>query len=261
MVPEDVRAEIMRRMRRAEKEHDVRILLAVESGSRAWGFASPNSDYDARFIYVHQRDWYLSVDFEEQRDVIEYKIVDDIDLNGWDIRKALQLFAKSNPAFIEWMQSPIVYIEHGEFATRCRTLLNEVYSCERGTYHYRSMARTNYRGYLKAEFVPLKKYFYVLRPLLSVRWIESYRCAPPIEFAKLLHLIDDRQELVEAIDELLARKKNAPEMGLAPQVPAIHSFIEQELERLETIAVEKSAGSGHANKLNSLFRETLARGP
>ena len=109
MIPDNVRAEILTRMHNAEKEHGVRILLAVESGSRAWGFESPNSDFDARFIYVHPRDWYLSVGLEEQRDVIEYPIVDDIDLNGWDLRKALRLFWKSNPAFVEWIQSPIVY--------------------------------------------------------------------------------------------------------------------------------------------------------
>lgn len=148
MIPSSIRAEILRRMRVAEKEHGVRVLLAVESGSRAWGFESPNSDYDARFICLHPMEWYLSVDLEEKRDVIEYPIVDDIDLNGWGIRKALRLFSKSNPTFVEWIQSPLVYIEHGSFANRVRSLL-----------HYRSMARTNYRGYLKEEQVPLKKYF------------------------------------------------------------------------------------------------------
>jgi uncharacterized protein len=255
-IPEDVRAEILRRMRRAEEEHGVRILLAVESGSRAWGFASPNSDYDARFIYIHPRDWYLAVDLEEKRDVIEYKIVDDIDLNGWDIRKALRLFAKSNPAFIEWIQSSIVYVEQGEFAARCRNLLH-TYSTTRGVYHYRSMAKTNYRGYLRADLVPLKKYFYVLRPLLSVRWIEAYRTAPPIEFAKLLHLIADQEELGAAIEELLAKKRGAPEMGLAPQVPAIHAFIEDELERLDTLAVDESPKIATHDELNNLFRYCL----
>ncbi|HEX8604694.1 MAG TPA: nucleotidyltransferase domain-containing protein, partial [Pseudoduganella sp.] len=91
MIPEDIRQEIMRRLAAAEREHGVRILLAVESGSRAWGFASPNSDYDVRFIYAHPPDWYQAVDLEEKRDVIEYPIVDDIDLNGWDVRKALRL--------------------------------------------------------------------------------------------------------------------------------------------------------------------------
>ncbi len=123
LIPEDVREEIMLRLAATEAEHNVRILLAVESGSRAWGFASPNSDYDVRFIYAHQPDWYQAVDLEERRDVFEYKIVDDIDLNGWDVRKALRLFRKSNPAFVEWIQSPILYRSHGSFAEGARALL------------------------------------------------------------------------------------------------------------------------------------------
>jgi uncharacterized protein len=256
-IPPSVRSEILHRIEAAEREHSVRILYAIESGSRAWGFASPNSDYDARFVYVHPRDWYLSIDLEEKRDVIEYKIVDEIDINGWDLRKALRLFARSNPAFIEWIQSPIVYRDPSDFAKRCRDLLPMIYNCERGSHHYRNMAKTNYRGYLRAELIPLKKYFYVLRPLLSVRWIDTYRTAPPIEFAKLLHLISDRRDLLAAIDELLDRKKHAPEMGLAAQVPTIHSFIEQELERLETFVVTPTTALGNISLLNELFAHYL----
>ncbi len=102
---DDIREEIVERLRETEEKEEVRILMAIESGSRAWGFASPNSDYDVRFVYVRKKDWYLSIDSEEKRDVIEYPVVDDIDLNGWDIRKALRLFRKSNPAFVEWIQS------------------------------------------------------------------------------------------------------------------------------------------------------------
>jgi predicted nucleotidyltransferase len=173
------------------------VLLAVESGSRAWGFASPNSDYDARFIYVHGRDWYLSVGLEEQRDVIEYPIVDEIDINGWDLRKALRLFWKSNPSFVEWIQSPIIYRDEGSFAPSVRAMLSEVYSRQKGIYHYRSMAKTNYRGYLRADLVPLKKYFYVLRPLLAVRWLENYGTAAPIEFGKLLTMVSDDRPLIK----------------------------------------------------------------
>ena len=104
----EIRKEILRRIAAAEQEHGVKVLYAVESGSRAWGFASPNSDYDVRFIYAHPKEWYLTVDVEDKRDVIEYTIVDEIDINGWDVRKALKLFWKSNPAFVEWLQSPIV---------------------------------------------------------------------------------------------------------------------------------------------------------
>lgn len=109
MISAGKQEEMRLRLRRAETEHDVRVLLAVESGSRAWGFASPDSDYDGRFIYVNRPDWYLSVGLEEQRDVIEYPIVDDMDINGWDLRKALRLFQRSNPGFVEWVQSPLVY--------------------------------------------------------------------------------------------------------------------------------------------------------
>lgn len=258
MIPADVRDEIMRRMRNAEEEHGVRILLAVESGSRAWGFESPNSDYDARFIYANTRDWYLSVSLEEQRDVIEYPIVDDIDLNGWDVRKALRLFSKSNPAFVEWIQSPIVYAQRGEFTQSARKLLPTAYSCEHGIYHYRSMARTNYRGYLQADLVPLKKYFYVLRPLLCVLWLERYGAAAPIEFHKLLHLIGSNRPLVADIGALLERKRAAPEMGLAARVPSIHAFIESELERLEAAIPVPTQRPELSAPLNLIFRQSIA---
>ncbi|MES2299951.1 MAG: nucleotidyltransferase domain-containing protein [Pseudomonadota bacterium] len=258
MIPLDIRAEILRRVRSAEDEHGVRVLLAVESGSRAWGFASPNSDYDARFIYVHPRDWYISVGLEEQRDVIEYPIVDDIDLNGWDLRKALRLFAKSNPAFVEWIQSPIIYAENGPFAALARQRLTSVYSCESGIYHYRSMAKTNYRGYLKADQVPLKKYFYVLRPLLSVRWLERYGKAAPIEFHQLLHLIEGNRPLLDDIAALLERKRAAPEMGLAAPVASIHAFVESELERLESVVPPPSRRGETLSALNDIFHRSLA---
>ncbi|WP_028103329.1 nucleotidyltransferase domain-containing protein [Pseudoduganella violaceinigra] len=258
MIPEDVREEIMRRLAAAEAEHNVRILLAVESGSRAWGFASPNSDFDVRFIYAHESDWYLAVDLEERRDVIEYEIVDDIDLNGWDVRKALRLFRRSNPAFVEWIQSPILYRSHGGFAQGARELLPTVYSCENGIYHYRSMAKTNYRGYLKAEMVPLKKYFYVLRPLLAVRWLERYGTAAPIEFDKMLHLLEGETELLDAIAVLLEKKKAAPEMGLSEPVPCLNRFIEAELARLDRPDVVRDRSIDVNTELNRLFHATLA---
>jgi predicted nucleotidyltransferase len=252
-----VRAEVLRRMHAAQAEHGVRVLLAVESGSRAWGFASPNSDYDARFIYVHPPEWYLSVGLEEQRDVIEYPIVDDIDLNGWDLRKALRLFWKSNPAFVEWIQSPIVYSQMGDFADAARHLMPSVYSCESGVYHYRSMAKTNFRGYLRGEKVPLKKYFYVLRPLLSVRWLERYKTAAPIEFENLLHLIDGEHSLLRDIHDLLSQKRASPELGLAAPVASIDDFIARELERLESIEVPRDKRTEVMPRLNDLFRQTL----
>ena len=257
-LPLAVREEIRQRLRQAEVEHDVKVLLAVESGSRAWGFPSPNSDFDARFIYVNRPEWYLSVGLEEQRDVIEYPIVDDMDINGWDLRKALRLFRVSNPGFVEWVQSPLVYESRGGFADRARALLPEVYSVERGIYHYRSMAKTNFRGYLQAEQVPLKKYFYVLRPLLSVRWLERRQQPAPIEFERLLETIQDVEGLRNAIDDLLALKRRTPELGLSPQIAPIQRFIEQELARLETLVPSRAEREDPEPRLSALFRALLS---
>jgi len=258
MIDTAVRQEILSRLSKAEREHEVRILLAVESGSRAWGFASPNSDYDARFIYVHRPEWYLSVGLEEQRDVIEYPIVDELDINGWDARKALRLFWKSNPAFVEWIQSPLIYLQYGSFLDSSRALMNDAYSVESGIYHYRSMAKTNFRGYLQNELVPLKKYFYVLRPLLSVRWLERFGTPAPIEFGKLVAMVESDRALVEAIGTLLAQKRVTPELGLSPQVPAIQDFIVQELARLDTVVPARFLRKETVEpSLSVLFRQVL----
>lgn len=256
-IPEPARAEIHARLRTAESEHQVRVLLAVESGSRAWGFASPDSDFDARFIYVNRTDWYLSVGLEEQRDVIEYPIVDEMDINGWDLRKALRLFRSSNPGFVEWIQSPIVYESSTGFHARAQELLPVVYSIVRGIHHYRSMAKTNFRGYLQADQVPLKKYFYVLRPLLAVRWLERHRQPAPIEFHRLLETIDDEPDLRAAVDDLVELKRNTPEIGLSSQIVPIQRFIERELDRIEGLELPTNDRPEVEPLLSTLFRDVL----
>ena len=258
MIEDNIKKEILGRIKQAEAEHNVRALYVVESGSRAWGFAAQNSDYDVRFIYAHPKNWYLSVDLEQKRAVIEYPITDQIDLNGWDLRKALQLFAKSNPAFIEWLQSPVIYLEHGAFAAEARALIKAIYAMERGIYHYRNMARTNYRGYLKDQIVPLKKYFYALRPLLAIRWIERYRKPAPVEFGKLKPLIPAGSNLDIEISKLLARRRDSREQELTPAVPELNTFIETELARLKNMPVPKTTTRSHRESLNSLFRKNLA---
>lgn len=257
MINEDIRTDILQRLAKAEEEHGVRILFAIESGSRAWGFASPNSDYDVRFIYAREPSWYQAVDLEERRDVIEYPIVDDIDLNGWDVRKALRLYWKSNPAFVEWIQSPITYLESGSFRANALGILSSIYSPEKGIYHYRSMARTNYRGYLREAVVPLKKYFYVLRPLLAARWVEKTGSAAPIEFEKLLTLLQDEPTVLSEIHTLLEQKRNAPELGRAAAVPMLNEFIEAELAVEPTEVPKKSRSPQVIGQLNELFHNVL----
>lgn len=257
MIPKEIEQEIQLRIDAAEREHNVKVLYAVESGSRAWGFASPNSDYDVRFIYAHPKDWYVAVDLEEKRDVIEYPIVDEIDISGWDVRKALRLFKKSNPSFVEWLHSSIVYRDDGIFADTAREILASSYSIDKGIYHYRSMAKTNYRGYLRKPMVPLKKYFYVLRPLLSILWMEKEGIPAPIEFDTLRVLVKSDAELNDAITALIERKKLALEKEIAPAVPVINEFIISQLDRLESYSGTELGKSFDYGALNNLFHRVI----
>ncbi len=258
MIPKEIEKEIQQRINLAEKEHEVKVLYAVESGSRAWGFASPNSDYDVRFIYAHPKEWYVAVDLEEKRDMIEYPIIDDIDISGWDVRKALRLFKKSNPSFVEWLHSSIIYRDDGIFAETARKILASSYSIDKGIYHYRSMAKTNYRGYLRKPMVPLKKYFYVLRPLLSILWMEKEGTPAPIEFDKLRVLIKSDVELDDAITALIERKKLALEKEIAPAVPVINEFIVSQLDRLEGYSGIELGKSFDYGALNELFHRVIS---
>jgi len=160
---EAMRQVIIEELKRLEREEQVRILYACESGSRAWGFPSRDSDYDVRFVYIRKPEWYLSI--FEKRDVIERPISDKLDISGWDLRKALNLYRKSNPPLLEWLQSPIRYYEHSGIAEQLRRLSPLAFSPKSCMYHYLSMARGNYREYLQGERVRIKKYFYVLRPV------------------------------------------------------------------------------------------------
>ena len=168
LAPDEIpRAEVVRRLHDLEAEHDVRAVYAVESGSRAWGFASQDSDVDARFLYVRRPESYLSV--FKRRDVIEPPVDGLFDVSGWDVQKALGLLHKSNPALLEWLRSPLVYLEADGVMAPMRALVPVAYSRRACFHHYASMAGSGYRSGLRGAAVKPKTYFYVLRPLLCCR--------------------------------------------------------------------------------------------
>ena len=225
-----MRAQIMEELAAIEARHEVTVLFACESGSRGWGFASPDSDYDVRFIYVNRLPWYLTV--TPRRDVIELPISGDLDINGWDLRKALGLMRESNPTLLEWLRSPIVYREDAQAMPRFRALSEAVFSNARGWHHYASMAKKNFREHLQADTVRYKKYLYVLRPLLAARWIRMQPGVPPMRFADLAqHTLDAVRDaaLIDEINALLEVKMRAGEAATSPRWPGIHAFIEAEL--------------------------------
>ncbi len=244
-----------------ESEEAVRVLFAAESGSRAWGFPSRDSDYDVRFIYVHPRAWYLSIDSESRRDVIERPVADEIDLSGWDIRKALRLFAKANPPLIEWLSSPLIYTDWNGFRRELSDLLQVYYQPRSCMYHYLHMAQNNRREYLNGPIVWVKKYLYVLRPVLAVKWIEQGRGPVPISFHELLVTIHDQRDLLKEVETLVERKGHGDELDRAPSIPVISVFIEQEMERMSKLFMHKEPSPIDLEPLDQLFRARLSDAP
>ncbi len=219
------------KLKEIEQRENIRILHAVESGSRAWGFPSPDSDYDVRFIYVRPMNDYLKL--KPERDVIELPINDMLDINGWDLIKTLRLLRASNPTLFEWLSSPIVYRTTG-FADEIKPLLPEYFHSCRGLHHYLSMAETNHRGFLKGEEVKAKKYFYVLRPILACRWILERQTPPPMLFTELADSQLD-PALRPEVDKLLDLKMNSPEIKLIPRVDLLNDYIESSIAEIKNI--------------------------
>lgn len=244
-----MRERILEELRKIEETEDVKIIMAIESGSRAWGFASPDSDYDVRFIYVRKKEDYLKL--EGVRDVIEWRLDETLDINGWDIKKALQLLHKSNPTVFEWCVSPIVYMEREEFGW-LKELLPDYFSEKKSLFHYWHMAETNYREYLKGEEVRVKKYFYVLRPLMAAKWILDKKSAPPMLFDDLVAAeLDD--DLKPELMRLLELKKTLPEMGMAPKIQILNDYIERVMPEIKSIAERVEDTSPDWAALNELF--------
>jgi len=260
-VDEQKRLAIRDALHQVSKEHGVRILYACESGSRAWGFASPDSDYDVRFVYVHPIDWYLSV--EKGRDVVERMLPGDIDLAGWELRKTLSLLRKSNPPLFEWTRCPLVYHRDEDLWPTFLAVAEAYYSPERCFFHYLSMAQGNLKDYLLGPDVQLKKYLYVLRPLFACLWLErqlsglAEPCPVPMEFDALRHGLGLHDDLQSAVDALLLRKAAGLEKETSPRIEPISAFIESELPRLAAVAV-RPGPLPDSRPLDSFLRSAIA---
>lgn len=244
---------ICSKLKEIEEKEKVKIIMAIESGSRAWGFASPDSDYDVRFVYVRNVEEYLRLD--KIRDTIEWQLDDVLDINGWDLKKALQLMHDSNPSIFEWCASPIVYRNSDSFE-ELKRIRSNYYSKKKSLYHYWHMASNNYHAYFQGEEVRIKKYFYVIRPLLAAKWVVDKGTQPPMLFSELLDA-ELPKELRETIDGLLEMKKNMPEMGLAPRIIQLDSFIESELENIKRAADEEGTMQNDWTLLNRFFCENM----
>ena len=257
MIAPEIEERIEEEIVEIERREECTVLYACESGSRAWGFPSSDSDYDVRFVYVRPSEWYLRVDHEYQRDVIELPIDDELDISGWDLKKALLLLRKSNPALIEWFDSPIVYKEHGDFRKQFQEMIKSHYSPRACFYHYTHMAKGNYKEFLKRDEIRTKKYFYVLRPIFAMQWIAAKRGVVPMEFEELCLASLSEGPLRDRILELVEEKKKGFESHVGPRIDLISDFIEEQLDMLSERARDFDENRGSFDECNAFFLKTL----
>lgn len=242
------------------RSEGVAIPLAVESGSRAWGFPSPDSDYDCRFLFVRPMAGYLSL--WPDRDVIETPLEDDLDVNGWDFGKALMLLARGNATVIEWLTSPIVYRGDGAFRDAMLALAGQV--ADRGLIarHYLHLGERQRRAYFADEkAVPQKKIFYALRPAAALRWLRRHegQAVAPMHFPTLLAECDPPAEVAAIAAELMARKAVTRELGAEPLPAPVGAFIDAEFTAArEAFGDADAPDAAHIRSAcNAFFREWL----
>lgn len=239
-----------------EKEKGITILLACETGSRAWGFPSPDSDYDVRIIYKHTKDWYLSL--IEEKDTIEYFLDNnEIDISGWDLRKSLRLLWKSNPPLLERIQSPIIYKVDKGFLEDINSIAKLTYSRIATLHHYLSMAKKAFEEVVNSEKYKLKKFFYALRASVACLWILEKEEIPPIEFMKMLNGLDLPGNTKTRIRELIVLKSNISETYLHNGEKELIDFMKTCIDRADNESQSLPSSNGKMSDLNDFFRKTL----
>ncbi len=259
-LPPGVAAEAVERLRAISKEEGVRIFAAVESGSRAWGFPSPDSDYDVRFIYLRPVADYLRLD--PVRDVIERPLDGLWDINGWDLRKALLLLARGNAVVVEWLRSPLVYLEEGDLAQRMRDLADRHGDVPASVRHYYGLLHGGWaREFGDSSRVRLKKYFYVIRAAAALAWLRRYGTTPPMALPDLIAGDVLPAAVGDEVAGLLAAKQIASEMGEGERRPVLDRFIVDHLDwAVETGAPRDARPPAELlTAVDALFREAVLR--
>ena len=251
-----MRKKINLYLKKIEKEKNIKILLACETGSRAWGFPSPDSDFDIRMIYVHQKDWYLSL--SEKKDSIEVMLENnDIDISAWDLRKTLRLLKKSNPPLLERIQSPILYKHDQNFLNEITLLANSHYSRIATIHHYLNMSKKFLDELKEKEAYKLKKFFYALRSATACKWILEKEALPPIEFPKMLKGLNLDNTLLNRIEQLIFLKSTISEKYLHKGEAELFYFIENCISETEVRKNALPAAKGNSEALDIFFRKML----
>lgn len=248
------------KLKEIEEQFNVRVLLAVESGSHAWGFASANSDFDVRFIYIHQPEWYLSIDPQgtgSKRDVIEYPVEKNLDISGWELTKALRLFRKSNPTILEWLKSDLIYFQNDFFVERLRELETDVFNPIPTLHHYVNLAKGNHKKYFQGKEAKIKICLYIVKSLLACNWIEKNKSFPPVRLQDLLSAVVD-EKMKPEVEQLVKLKLLGEEKFALFEYPVISEFIEMNIQWTQQLLLRQKVEQYDVSEsLDVLFRATL----
>lgn len=253
-----------------EEEYGIRILFAVESGSRVWRLESKDSDYDVRFVYVRPKKDYLRIN--QQAEVLD-KTVGNVDMVGFDIMKFMRLLINSNPSVIEWLNSDIIYKDESigiptyesknpvKFKCECLKFITERFNPIALYHHYRSMCKQNYLKYLKSRSnLSYKKYLYAMRGLVNALVVRDFSILPPIDFNETLGRYDETsntdlegtnipQNIIKKLQEIIELKKSGKEIDQISNIEMFDTYIESFLKTEEKIDSKKMTDYQHLQQL------------
>lgn len=247
-----MKTTIQQKLAEIEMQHGIKILYSCESGSRAWGFPSPDSDYDVRFIYTKSMDSYLSI--RNEKDFMDFPLSDELDINGWDVKKTLELISKSNSVPFEWLQSPIVYHESTNFADELWTLCSFYFCPRTNIHHYLGIARGAMQT-MQEEDIKIKKLFYVLRPMLAALWCAKQNTIAPMSIFPLMDLLTD--DLRKKILSLIELKSTANESYLIKIDQDIKTWIDQTFDYCMETSQKMERKSFEIKGADEFFRKMI----
>ncbi|MEO0413922.1 MAG: nucleotidyltransferase domain-containing protein [Verrucomicrobiota bacterium] len=244
------------RLTEIERAHSVRVLYACESGSRAWGFESADSDYDVRFIFVHERDGYLSLD--EPKASFDYPIDSDlIDLSGWELRKSLQLFGQSNATLLEWLHSPLAYYEDASALKLWRHLATEAFSPKAVAGHYYGLCRKIWTGMVETGHYTAKKYLYAMRAACAKAFVTQGGGLVPVRFSELLERVPLSDEVVATVNRMVEEKFSGSESDVISSNVCLDRYIVGQMESWENDVRLLPSVKVESGKLDQFFRKQL----
>ncbi len=249
MQVQDIQNNIMLKLQEIENENGIKIILAVESGSRAWEMASNDSDFDVRFVYVRPDKDYLRLN--NIKDMIDWQLDEVYDINGWDLKKFLQHLYKSNAVVFEWLSSNIIYLE-SDFAQNLRRTSKDYFQAKNCVYHYWHLADKMFKIIKDEPKVRLKQYLYIIRPIMAAKWILNKNDIPPIELPILLDAITD-SKVSNLVARLLQEKLHSNEKDVTLHNEVLDEYIINSLKFIKAKADVMKKENPNWDALNLLF--------